>query len=111
MEISVREKRGATIVDVDGDLVSEESRELHRHIKELVAQGRTRIALNLKYVDYIDNLGLGALAAAYVSIQRVDGIMRIIKPSRSVETAMKAVFLDRLIDTYSWETSALMGFE
>src|SRR5271154_1211498 len=59
------ESEGVTILKIDGRIVlGEESNAFRERVKSFLAEGKTKIVLNMEHVTYIDSAGLGALVAA-----------------------------------------------
>jgi len=111
LRIFMREKQNVTILDLTGDLLAPECGTLPSQVKELLAAGRKRIALNLKNVGRADSLGLGSLAASFVSAQRQDAALKLFAPNDRVSEALQATRLDHVIDTYPREKDALASFD
>jgi len=62
------EVNGVSVVALDGRIVlGEESNSLREKLKNLIAEGKTKILLNIDKVKYIDSAGLGTLIAGHVS--------------------------------------------
>lgn len=62
---TVRQDEGAVAVSPAGDLDVSTSQRLLACIDELLAEGRSRITLDLQAVTFIDSSGLGALVKAH----------------------------------------------
>lgn len=63
--MAVREDENAVAVSPAGDLDVSTSPKLLACIEELLAEGRSRIVLDLQAVTFIDSSGLGALVTAH----------------------------------------------
>ena len=67
LKMTNREVDGASVVALDGRIVlGEESQALRVELKNLVAEGKKKIVLNMDNIKYIDSAGLGILVAAHV---------------------------------------------
>jgi anti-sigma B factor antagonist len=65
-----KETGGVTVLELSGRVtLGEESNQLRTKIKDLLAQGKKRLVLDLGNVSYIDSAGLGTLVAGYTSAQ------------------------------------------
>jgi len=63
-------------LSLTGRLILGEEMETFRGVMErLVAAGRTRVAVGLQGVDYIDSSGLGCLVMQHTRISKVGGVM------------------------------------
>lgn len=110
LQVALREKRDVTILDVAGDLVAPDCSALTNRVKELLATGKTKIALNLKDVRRADSLGLGSLAASFISAQRQDGALKLCSPNDVVYQSLQDTLIDRVIEVYFQEEDALASF-
>jgi anti-sigma B factor antagonist len=78
LKITDREVDGVAVVALDGRVVlGEESSALREKVKNLVAEGKKKIVLNMSGVTYIDSSGLGARVAAYCSSKSGGASMRL----------------------------------
>src|ERR1700675_2980423 len=67
LKMTNREVDGASVVTLDGRIVlGEESQALRVELKNLVAEGKKKIVLNMDNIKYIDSAGLGILVASHV---------------------------------------------
>ena len=69
-----RRVRDVAVLDLKGRIrISGGTLALHRSIRCLVEEGKTKILLNLAGVTHIDSTGLGELISSYVTLStRVD---------------------------------------
>jgi anti-anti-sigma factor len=78
-----REVDGISVVTLYGCIVfGEENNVLREKVKNLIAEGKKKIVLDMKNIDYIDSSGLGALVAAHLSANTQGGAMRLCNLSR-----------------------------
>src|ERR1051325_6019181 len=98
LAISQRSREGITIIDLRGRLiVGDAVGGLREKIRELAAEGQSKIILNLEHVDYIDSTGLGTLVICYTTLQKAGGALKILNLSkRNIEllvlTKLSTVF-------------------
>ena len=70
LTIVEKEVKGVTVLQLAGRVtLGDESSQLRTKIKDLLAQGKKRLVLDLGNVSYIDSAGLGTLVAGYTSAQ------------------------------------------
>src|SRR5208337_2694552 len=73
-----KEVSGVTVLELSGRItLGEESNQLRTKIKDLLAQGKKRLVLDLGNVSYIDSAGLGTLVAGYTSAQSQGANMKL----------------------------------
>lgn len=111
LTIANREVRGVTVVDLGGRLVQgEESRALRERVKELLAEKRTLLVLNLRDVNFIDSSGAGALVACFTSARAVGGELRLANANRYFREFLEMTRLLNLMDVFNSEEEAVASF-
>jgi anti-anti-sigma factor len=111
MEISQREVRGVTILDLAGRLVAEEGVEQFvEHMNTLRHQGHKRILLNFDRVTYLDSAGVGAVAWKYVTARKHDGDVKLLNLRPKSHTVLKATKLLTVIENFESEDQAIDSF-
>jgi anti-sigma B factor antagonist len=111
LRITVRELRGVTVVDLSGRLVfGEESRALRERLKELLAEKKTRLVLNLREVNFIDSSGAGALVACLTSARAVGGDLRMANINRYFREFLEMTRLLNMMDVFNSEEEAVASF-
>jgi anti-sigma B factor antagonist len=74
--------------------------ELRETVAALIDDGRTKIAVDLSRVEFIDSSGLGALIACLKSTRQAGGDLRIAAPSKQVVMVLKLSNLDRVLTMF-----------
>jgi anti-sigma B factor antagonist len=111
MTITERQAGTVTILDVDGQLKMEEGApQLAEAIRRLLAQGRTKIVLNVANVPFVDSSGLGALVQAHVSVTRVSGALRLSGTPRRLRELIAITKLTPVLPSFDDEAAALANF-
>jgi anti-sigma B factor antagonist len=87
----------------DSDLLSP-------HLQERVAQGASKLLLNLTAVRQLDSWSINAIAKTYASLSRQGGSLKILCPSSRIRAVLKVVRLLDLIPTFEDEAEALANF-
>ena len=78
LKIANREVEGVAVLALDGRVVlGEETSMLREKVKNLLAEGKKNIVLNLSNVTLIDSSGLGALVAVYSSAKSGGASLRL----------------------------------
>ena len=76
LEIEQHGRDGVAIVSLNGRLILGEELETFRGVMERVlASGHTRIALDMREVDYIDSSGLGCLVMQHTRAEKAGGVV------------------------------------
>ncbi len=111
MTTSTRNVGNVAIVDIHGDIVfGEESAALHNLVNDLIAQGRPLILLNLRAVNHMDSMGMGALVGASASVRKQGGELRLLNLSSKVADVMQITKLYTVFDIYEDEPTAVASF-
>lgn len=109
--ISKRRRDGVMILDLAGGIkLGEENAYLHNTIKELVSSGEKKILINLGAVTKIDSSGMGELIAAWTTLQKSGGEVRLLNLTQSVEELMTLTKLLTVFETYENEDDAISSF-
>jgi|SRR6185503_7728362 len=110
--ISKRRIDGVMILDLQGGIrLGEENAYLHNTIRSLVNAGEKRVLLNLAEVTKIDSSGMGEVIAAWTTLQKAGGEVRLLNLTQSVEQLMLMTKLLTVFDTYENEADALASFK
>jgi anti-sigma B factor antagonist len=102
--ISTRQVGGVTIVDIRGRIV------LGDVVCDLLSKGHKQILLNLGAVDYIDSMGLGSLVAAFVSVRKQGGELKLLNLTNKVTDIMQITKLYTVFDIMNDEAAGVKSF-
>lgn len=80
---------------------------LKARIDDLVAEGKARLVVDLRAVDFIDSSGLGALIGGLKSARQQGGDLRIAAAGDQVRAVLKLTNLDRILSPYATVEEAL----
>jgi len=111
LKITNREVNGVSVVALDGRIVlGEESNILRERLKDLIAQGRKSIVLNMHNITYIDSAGLGTLIAAHY-FARTQGVsLRLSDLGGNFQEVLQVTRLLTVFEVSDTETVALASF-
>ena len=99
------------ILDVRGRMtVSEESTPATHTIRRLLAQGQTRILVNLTHVPFIDSLGIGDLVRGFTATDRAGGKLKLCGVHHRIRAVLDATQLSSVIEAFESEQEALDSF-
>jgi anti-sigma B factor antagonist len=111
MTINTRQAGAVTIVEISGRIVlGEESAAVRDLVLELLGKGHKQILLNLGAVDYIDSVGLGSLVAAFTSVRRQGGELKLVNVTDRVTDIMQMTKLYTVFDIVKDEEAGLEAF-
>lgn len=109
--IDQRRNAEVTILDLKGRLrVGGNAVALHKSIRSLILEKKTRIILNLAGVTFIDSCGLGELVASQVSVENKGGEIKLVGLTDALKELLTMTRLLTVFDTYEQEAEALQSF-
>jgi len=112
-ELDVKERQAGdvTILDLRGEVrIGEGSIALRDAIRNLTAEGKKKLLLNLAGVSYIDSSGIGELIANYTTVTRQGGQLKLLKLTDRVQNLLVITKLLTVFDAYDDEAEALKTF-
>jgi anti-sigma B factor antagonist len=109
--VTARERDGVHIIDVSGKLMGgADSDPLRAELRRVAEAGSKRVLVNLEGVPWMNSSGLGVLLAAFIQLRKSGGEMRFINAQERVRGILTTTKLERMIETYDNEESALASF-
>ena len=110
--ISKRRIDGVLILDLQGGVrLGEENAYLHNAIRQVVENGERKVLLNLGQVTKIDSSGMGELIAAWTTLQKNGGEVKLLNLTKSVEELMTLTKLLTVFETYEDEHDGVASFK
>ncbi len=111
LRMDAKESDGVTVLTLAGRVtLGDESNQLRSKIKELLAQGKKRLVLDLGDVSYIDSAGLGTLVAAYTSARNDGGEIRLANVTKKFGELLNITKLVTIFGVYESVADALKSF-
>ena len=112
LTIDTREVGQVTILDVRGRIVlGDEIHQLRDAVRGLVAEGKTKIILNLAEVDYIDSSGVGELVGCFTTVRNAGGELKFLNLSQKVHDVLHVTKLYTVFDIRDDEFTAVKSFD
>jgi anti-sigma B factor antagonist len=116
--VNTRHVSGITLFDLSGRLVaggnqtgdSAEGDTLREILLRAYEQGNRWLLLNCEDLTYVDSCGVGELAAAYATIVRRGGVLKLLNPNQRLADLLAMTGLDSLFDIYDDELIAIASF-
>ncbi len=111
LQIVENETEGITVLQLSGRVtLGQESNQLRTRIKELLAQGKTRLIFDLASVTYIDSAGLGTLVAGYTSAQSQGASIKLANLTKKFNEQLHITKLVTVFDVYNSVSDAVKSF-
>ena len=102
---------GVVIVDVIGELSEEtDLAEFAGLVRDLVAQGRRRLVLNLAGTTFVNTRALGEFTQAHKRLRDRGGELKIAGANPDVWRVLEMIWLHRMITCYPDEKEAARAF-
>lgn len=109
--IHERREGDVAVLDLKGRIrISGGTLELHRSIRCLVDEGKTKILLNLAGVTHIDSTGLGELISSYITLSNKGGQIKLVYLTERLQDIMTITKLLTVFDVHDNEADALASF-
>lgn len=111
LRATYRDAEKATVVDISGRItLGDGSALLRKTIRDLLAEQRINIVLNLADVDYIDSSGIGELVSGYTAVKSRGGELKLLHLTKKVHDLIQITKLYTVFDVHSDEKTALRSF-
>ena len=111
LQIVEKESSGVMVLALSGRItLGEESNQLRTKIKDILAQGKKRLVLDLGNVSYIDSAGLGTLVAGYTSSQSQGANMKLANLTKRFREQLNITKLVTVFDVYDSVEAAVKSF-
>lgn len=111
MTASTRQVGDVTIVDLSGKIkLGEGSSILRDAVKELLRKDQKKILLNLANINYIDSSGVGELVAAFTSVRRQGGELKLLRLTQKVTDILQITKLYTVFHVLDDENAAVAAF-
>ncbi len=112
MTITTREVSHVTIVNINGRItLGDETGLLRDTVRQLIAQGKKKIILNLANVDYIDSSGVGELVSSYTTVRNSGGELKLLALTKKVQDVLYITKLYTVFDIKDDEFTAVKSFD
>jgi anti-sigma B factor antagonist len=102
MSINVSEKDQIIVIALSGKIMGgPEAGQINDQINTLIDQGKKKIIIDLKEVEWMNSSGLGILIGAVTTLKNNDGELSLIHISDRIENLLK---ITKLINVFSVHT-------
>jgi anti-sigma B factor antagonist len=113
MALNIVEKEigGVSVLQLRGRVtLGEESNQLRTKLKDSLAEGKTRLVLDLAEVTYIDSAGLGTLVAGFTSAQNQGANLKLANLTTRFREQLNITKLVTVFDVYDSVDDAVKSF-
>lgn len=111
LQMTERDVDGVTILAISGRItLGDASHQVRTKLRDLLAEGKTRLVLDLADVGYIDSAGLGTLVAGYTSARNGGANMKLANLTKKLDEQMHITKLVTVFDVYNSVEDAVKSF-
>jgi anti-sigma B factor antagonist len=112
MITTTREVSHVTIVDINGRItLGDETQRLRDTVRNLIAEGKKKIVLNLAQVDFIDSSGVGELVSSFTAVRNAGGDLKLLSLTKKVHDVLNVTKLYTVFDIKEDEFTAVKSFD
>lgn len=91
------DSQGIGVVVPRGRLTMVSAPQLRTTLEALIAEGTSRVVVDLAETTFLDSSGLGALIGALKTARQAGGDLRIARPTQAVLTVLRLTNLDKVL--------------
>jgi anti-sigma B factor antagonist len=110
MSFEVKKEKGATVVDVEGQLIVGNRQELKQKVLQELESGERKFLIDFQRTGYIDSSGLGVLVSLSKKIREQGGELRLANLNEDLRTLFELTKLDTLFQISNSRDEALTSF-
>ncbi len=92
---------GVAVISIAGRLNMVTAVRFREVVADAVAEGSTRVAVDLSSVTFLDSSGLGALISGLKTARQSGGDLRLVAPTEQVQLVLKLTNMDRVLAEYA----------
>jgi anti-sigma B factor antagonist len=112
LKITDRVVDSVAVLDLEGRIVlGEESNAMRERVKQLLAQNKKKIVLNMANVTYIDSAGLGTLVASFHSARTQGATLKLANLGQKFREVLQVTKLLTVFEVHDSEAAAVASFK
>ncbi len=109
LQLNVNRRGNAAVVSVVGSVSMSDADRLREALEKLTDERISVIVLDLREMDFICSVGLGAIIVAYLKCRHHAGQIKLVCPVQSVRELLETTRLTKLFRIYDSIDGALAG--
>ena len=107
MQVTLRERGKAVILDVKGQVTFETGQGLREQLQAAMEKAKIAVVINLQEVKYLDSSGIAVLVEGLKATQAGKVAFGLYGLTPSVRNVIELVRLDKILNLYEDEEEAL----
>lgn len=106
-KLTRRDDGDVVILTLSGRLMGgPDTEQFLKQVRDVVAEGRQKVIVDMGGVAWVNSSGLGALIAAWTALQEAGGKMTLVRVSRRIEQILGVTKLNTVFQIHADEESA-----
>ena len=110
MQVIQKQTNDVTLLFISGEVTINNTEELTKIIKKIVAGKSRKVLLNLRKLDYIDSSGLACFIRFSRDLQKIEGALFFADLPPKIRSIFAITKLESAFTIYESEEEALRGF-
>jgi anti-sigma B factor antagonist len=111
MKISQESRGEVAILRLNGKLMGGPDADAFQTlVKNLVAEGRTKILVDLSDVSWVNSTGLGILISGYTTLKNAGGTLKLMGVNKRINQIFMVTKLHTIFEAFDEEATALQSF-
>jgi anti-anti-sigma factor len=111
MKISREDLGDVTILRLQGVLNGgSDSQDLRTTVKEILAEGRQKLVVDMERVSWANSVGLGNLHFCYTAIKNSGGFLKLTKVNHRIQQVFQVARFDTIFESYDDVRGAVASF-
>ena len=111
MRIAVKSHGDVTVLTISGKMMLDASTiDLHKLIKNLIANNQNKLVLDLGKVTWLASIGLGQILASYTSLINAGGNLKLARSTRKIRSVLIFTQLVKVLEDYDSVKEAIDSF-
>lgn len=111
LNIAQRQNGDVTILDLEGRVtIGEGSVALRNTIRQVLADGKKKMVLNLAGVGYVDSSGIGEIVSSFTSVSKEGGTLKLLNLQKKIQDLLAITKLLTVFEVFENEGDAVSSF-
>jgi len=110
MKLDLEESGPVSILVLAGQLAGTSAASFREAMDTLIESGRTQILLDFTDLTFMDSRGIGELVAGYRTIERLGGMLKILKPGKRIQDTLTLTKLLPIFEVFESRDDAVASF-
>ncbi len=110
MEFEQSAQNNVIILKLTGDITLYDAGEIEERVNRIMAEGISRIVLDLSNVPYIDSMGIGVMITLKTRIKKMHGDLKLANTRENVKKVFIMTRLDKTFDFRNSTEEAVTAF-